>query len=411
MSKKRQLLIRLITLGDQVCFSVANFVLSITLARFFSETDVAAFVIGMSIALTIQGIQRNCYVVQNAVLAPEILRRRAARVMGQQAIAWGILVGFELLVLLALYLGGVDTYFLHIGVATLACTLMCTQLEFDRIMFVKHDKYWHAAATSVGFFLMVSVLFYISYSTGGLSFAAVMGLVSLYMVAKMLFLFFCTTWPDFFWGWRLLVRDFRKYFKASVVGVVGYAGYNHVPVFILGSFAAPIQTAAFGVMRGLMQPLQIIVKSLDIIDKNVFQRLSKEAGGMRRVFLRQLTLYSAVSVGVVVCALGFGGDIIRLAYGEKYVEFTHILVGWAMIFSMLAITLPLETVIVKLGALNKYNYLRIISGVVGAVLSFVLLEPYGAMGAVMASFAGWLVSVVAAFWLVRPVLRKGGEHG
>lgn len=411
MGNKKNILIRLITLGDQVFFSVANFVLTVILARFYGEQEVAAFVFGMSIALTIQGIQRNCYVVQNAVLAPEIFRNRASRVMGQQMIACYFLVGLEAMVVFGLSVGGVDQYYLNIGIATIACTLMCAQLEFDRVMFVKHDKYWHSAGVSVGFFLMVCVLFYVCQYHAPVSFKFLMAAVFLYMNLKMFLLVISVALPDMFWGWRLLVRDFRTYFRASLVGVIGYAGYMHVPVFVLGALAEPIQTAVFGMMRGLMQPLQIIVKSLDIVDKNIFQKLSRQDGGMRRVFLRQLALYGVVSLGVVVCALVLGESIIHVAYGEKYVEFSNILIGWAMIFSLLAISLPLETVIVKLGLLNQYNYMRIISGGIGAALSFILWEPYGAMGAVMACFTGWLVSVLAAFWLIAPVLRKQVSHG
>ncbi len=427
MSKKKDIIVRVIALADQLCFSVANFILSIILARFYSEVELAAFIFGLSVALTIQGIQRNCYVVQNAVLAPEILRRRADKVIGQQAVAWLILVTIEILAAVLIFNFVDDVFYHYVAISTIVCTIMNTQLEFDRIIFVKHNKYIHAALTSIGFLALTAGLLLafagtidfielkqseeVIKSNFNLSFYGFMGLIGGFMVLKMLFMFSCSRLPNLYWGFRLLVRDFKRYFMGSVFGVAGYAGHNHVPVFVLGAYAAPIHAAVYGAMRGLMQPLQIIVRSLDIIDKNLFQAKVKNAGGMRSVLIRQLLIYSAMSAMVVVGTLLFGKWIVNLAYGEKYAAYSHILVGWALIFSMLAITFPLETVIVKLNKLNLYNYCRIAAGVVGTVLSFALWEEYGAMGGVAASLAGWVVSIICAFWIVMPVLKKGGAHG
>lgn len=404
MGKKKQLIIRLITLGDQVCFSVANFFLSIILARFFSESELAAYVIGVSIALTIQGVQRNCYVVQNAVLAPEILRRRASIVLGEQLCAWLLLVFVEVVITVGVFAYTDDVYYRYIAISTIVSTLVFTQLEFDRIIFIKHDKYIHAAIASVGFFIFTAVMFF-AVPSMGISFYALMGMIGAYMVLKMLWLFVSTAWPNMFWGWRLLRRDFKRYFKGAVVGVIGYAGHNHVPVLVLGWYAAPIHAAVFGAMRGLMQPLQIVARSLDIIDKNLFQARVKNAGGMRSVLLRQMAAYGGLALIVFIGAMLFGEFFIHLAYGEKYASYSDILIGWVFIFAMLSITFPLETVIVKLDKLNTYNYWRILAGVVGTILSFALWEDYGAMGAVIASLGGWVISVLCALWIVRPVLK------
>ncbi len=404
MSKKKQIFIRLVTLGDQLCFSVANFLLSIILARFYSEVELAAYVIGLSIALTIQGVQRNCYVVQNAVLAPEILRRRTSKVLGEQSIVWLFLVSVEVLIGALLFAFSDNEYYHFVAVATIISTLIYTQLEFDRIIFVKHDRFMHAAAMSVGFLLFIGLFFFLV-PAYGVSFYAFMGAIAVYMVMKMLWLFVTTVWPDFFWGMRLLRRDFKKYFKSAVMGVLGYSGHNHVPVFVLGWFAVPIHAAVFGAMRGLMQPLQIVIRSLDIIDKNYFQARVKSSGGMRSVLIRQMAIYGGVSMCVVIGALLFGELVIHIAYGEKYAGYSYILTGWAVIFTMLAITLPLETVIVKLDKLNVYNNLRIISGVVGVILSFALWREYGAMGGVIACLGGWVCTIIFALYLVKDVFR------
>lgn len=401
--RKRQIFIRMIALADQICFSAANFVLTIMLARHYSEIEFAGYGIGLSIALTVQGIQRNCYVVQNAVLAPEIVRRRASKVLGEQCVAWIILVAIEALLTLLVFISTDDPFYRAIAVSTIICTLISTQLEFDRILFIKHDAYVKPFIASVAFLVLNGVMFFaVPYYE--LPYFFTMAVVGGYTLAKMGWLFTTVGMPDLFWGWRLAVRDFKKHFMSSFIGILGYSGHNHVPVFALGHFSTPLQTAVFVAMRGLMQPLQIIVRSFDMIDKNFFQAKIKGAGGMRSVLLRQLAVYGFFSGLVTLGALLFGETIISLAYGEKYAGYSSILVGWCFIFTMLAITFPLETVIVRLNKLKAYNYYRISAGIVGTVLSYPLCTSMGAQGAVWASLAGWVVSILCAFYLVWPVL-------
>ncbi len=409
MTKPSKISIRAISLSDQIFFSAANFLLTIMLARFYSEVEFAAYGIGLSIALTLQGIQRNCYILQNSVLLPEILKGRISRVLGQQTIAWVFLAVLEGVVLAALVLFEANGFYVAIAISTIICSLIYAQLEFDRIAFIKHEKYWNPFIASLAFLALNAFLFW-AVPTYGVSFQFTMLALGLYTLAKYIWLVSTLGLPDLFWGWRLIKRDFKKYFVSSVFGITGYAGHNHVPLFILGAVAAPIHAAAFVAMRGLMQPLQIIVRSMDIIDKNYFQMESAgTTKGMRSVMLRQIGLYGVLALGVMIAVLIFGEFIIGLAYGEKYAAFSIILTGWALIFSMLAISQPLETVIVKLGEINRYNTYRISAGILGTVLAFLLCPSLGAIGAVIACFGGWLISIACALWIVRPVLFPGSK--
>jgi len=107
-----------------------------------------------------------------------------------------------------------------------------------------------------------------------------------------------------------------------------------------------------------------------------------------------------MTIGMAV----LGEPIVRLVYGEKYAAYSHLLVGWGMIFMMLSMTSPIETVIVKLGKINQYNLMRIPAGIIGVILSYLLCADMGAWGAIIACLAGWITSVSLALWLMRHVI-------
>lgn len=404
MVKRSKLLIRGIALGDQILFSAANFIFTIILAKFYSEIELAAYGIGLSVAMTLQGIQRTSYMVQNSLLAPAVLRRRATKVMGQQVWVWLALFAAELIVLGGCQLiWGHGEYFQAIAFSTIVLTLIYIQLDFDRILMIKHERFVDPLVTSALFLCLNGALFY-AIPRYGISFETMLALVGGYAFLKSLWLVAAIGKPNLYWGWRLMARDLRRYLGASLIGVAGYAGFSNFPVFVLGSVAAPIQSAAFAAMRSLMQPLLVVIRSLDIIDKNFFQAKGGSKASLRAAFLRLLMLYGGGALVMLAGIALLGEPVVRLVYGEKYAAYSHLLMGWGVIFLLLTISNPLETVIVKTGRLNRYNLYRIPAGIAGVCLALLLCNTYGAWGAVWATIGGWIVSVSAGFWLIRDVL-------
>jgi O-antigen/teichoic acid export membrane protein len=207
--------------------------------------------------------------------------------------------------------------------------------------------------------------------------------------------------PSLFWGWRLLKRDTKRYLLPSLIGVAGYAGYSNMPIFILGSVAAPLQSAVFAAMRSLVQPLLVIIRSLDVVDKNFFSSSGMTRQQMKKSFWKLFMAYGALALGMIA-VLGLAATpLVHMVYGEKYAPYAQLLIGWGMIFLMMALTSPIETIVVKTGRINTYNLYRIPAGIAGMVLAVALCPQYGAWGAVWACFAGWVVSVVGALYLIR----------
>ncbi len=398
--------IRVMSLLDQIFFSAANFILTLTLAKYYSSYEVAGYGIGLSIALIIESTQRNTYIVQNSLLSPSIFRRRTSKVMGQHLIIWGIIISLELIIFALLSLFYSSPNIMVIFYSTLVCSLIYAQLTFDRICLLKHKRYKDPLIISAAFFLLCLTMFFVV-PYWHIDYSVVMLLVGSYAIIKIIRLVMLLGTPDLFWGWRLVKRDFRKYFFGSILGVIGSSGFSHVPLFILGAVAAPIHAAAFVALRGLTQPLTMVIKSLDVIDKNLS---TAKAGGskqvLRQIFWRQFSIYGGLALLAILGTVIAGEFILELVYGDKYVEFSSILLGWILVFSVMTITFPIETIIVKQGKLVQYNIWRLFSGGISVALAFYLCSylSWGANGAIIACLVGWVISVIFALYLIRDAI-------
>lgn len=402
--KNKKTLIRLASLGDQILFSAANFMLTIILARFYTPLELAAYGVAITIALMISGIQQNSYVIQNAVLLPEIFKRRIRKIFGQQLIVWGIIFAAEIIVLFLYYVLFDSSPFVDaIAFATITCTLLYTQIGFDRILMIKHERFIDPLASSFIFCAFISGLFFVI-PKYHISFDVMMSFIAIFIAIKNIWMFLIIGKPDFFWGWRLVKRDVKRNLASSLVGMAGSSGFVNFPVFILALLSTQLQTAVFGAMRSLMQPVMVVLRSLDVVDKNYFQHKGNSFHGIQKSLLRLLLIYGGLCFISIILMGCFSTQIVHFIYGEKYVANSHLLIGWGFIMLFIGISGPIETVLIKLDRFRSYNYCRIPAGIIGLVLAFILSEPWGAWGTVIASISGWIFSVAAGIWLIRDVL-------
>lgn len=395
---KHPLIVRLITLGDQSMFALGNFLLTMLLTRYFEDVELAAFGVGLSIALLFQGVQRNSYIIQNSVLQNHIFRGRGKKILGEHLIAiQPLLAVMTLLSLGAMWSGGQDLFTLTI-ITTTVCFAIYANLEFERFVFVKYEQYIMPFITSFVFMVMNGAFLWFH---GALSFYTLMGLLWLYACCKTLFLIAIVGMPDFKGGMVLLRSDVRRNSVSSLLGVVGASGYTHAPVLALGFLSTPTQTAALVAMRGLLQPTQIIMRSLDVIDKNLFRsKAAKAKRGMIGAMYQQIGLYFGVSAVLSLVICFYGKELIMLLYHGNHIEFINVLYGFGIISIFYAVIFPIESAIIVGKSLNDYNKMRFWVGIGVTILSLVLCFLYGAMGAVVTYIIGWVILIALSFKLV-----------
>lgn len=404
MLMNNRLAVRMISLGDQVLFAGGNFLITILLTRFYKPAELAAYGMAMSIAFILQGIQRNSYIIQNAVLPVKILKGRARKILAEQMIAIVPLLVALAAVSFIVTLLLPETLLALTLVASTACFSIFAQLEFERVILMKYKLYLVPVTTSLLYALLIGGLLLVH---AHLTFNEAMIAILVFACLKSLIMLAVIGRPDFPGGWRLLRSDLRRNSMASMLGVVGYSGYVHAPVILLGMLSTPVQAAAYVAMRGLMQPLQIVIRSMDIIDKNFFrERSSNSAEGIRKLMYSQIALYGATGLVLSTLICVFGTQLIHLFYGGKYIEFKSMLYLWGILTVFFAMLQPIESAIIVRKLLNKYNFIRLWVGIGTCVVIVFTVKPFGATGAILVSTVASVAAVVAGFVLIRRTLNQ-----
>lgn len=399
----KPLVVRMITLGDQVMFAAGNFMLTILLARYYSEKELAAYGMALSVALILQGVQRNTYVVQNSLLDFKIIKSRGRKILAEQLIA---LVPILVVLMIAAFIAASvnsDSLISLTFAACVACYAIYTQLEFERIILMKYKKFLIPGLTAFAYFLLTGALLFFN---AGLTFYQLTAVLTVFAVLKALVLFHVVGMPDLKGGWKLLRSDARRNFGPAFFGVMGHSGFTHAPVLLLGFLSTPMQAAGFVAMRGLMQILQILIRSMDIFDKNFFRnRVSNSNEGIRKVMNSQMLIYGVVSMAFCGMVCVFSQEIIHVFYAGKYQEFTTTLYAWAGIVVFFSILQPLESVMIVKKIFNRYNMIRLWIGLLACLVLALTVKPFGALGAAIICLAAGVGAFTVGYILAIRKLR------
>lgn len=400
-SRRQFALTRIATIGDQVIVSLTNFAFLLAIGRAFTAEEFASFGMGLSIGLMLQSLQRHAVTIPLMLKSDAIMRRRIRAVLGEQFIivTAALLIGANALALFILF--DASRFVQLVTAASVVCLIVYLQLEFARAFFVKSGKPWLLLA-SAGWYACVS---------GALAYGALFGhlryeSVLLFLAGCMLLhagaVIFSRQRPSLRNGWRLFRIDLRRYGGWSAAAILTYSGYNHVPLLILGALAAPIHAAAFVATRSLLQPLQILLRGLDVADKSSFAAATRDPKSRGALLFtgKLMGLYALVGIAFGAACASFAEPLIALAYGAKFSGFGATLIAWAPAYIFLAMTMPMESLVYARGAFRDYFAVRGLASLVAIAACIPLIAQHQDFGAVAACAAGWLIAAGGTFILL-----------
>jgi O-antigen/teichoic acid export membrane protein len=400
---------RSLLLLDQVFFSATNFILTITLARAYSDEAFAAFGVGLSIALVAATVQKLIYIFRFSLMTPRTAGRYSPGVIAEHLL---VLIGLAVPLAggaVAAVALGVQGFPRYLALSVLVCGLIYCQVEFDRALQIKRGSAVGAFLLSFLYFLAVLLLAGLTYAVA-LPFELFMAGLAIFSVTKGAWIAASGARPRWRWGWRFLKQDLRQHGVSGGLITAAHAGFTHVPVMVLAGVSSAAQVATFIAMRSLTQPLSLILRSFDAADKNRLRTASGgTVAGARRVFWLTFLAYGGVPLlGLALISLG-PEVLIRLAYGGKYMDSGHLLLAWCLFFTLLGVTNPQWSIVRLFDKDRVFTRWYLASAVLGTALAALLSPHLGADGAMIASLAGVTLLVLGGLATIRDVAFGIGD--
>lgn len=405
VSMRSHLATRIFLFADNLLFSVANFVLTISLARLYAESAFAALGVALALVLAVQAMQKSLYIVRVSLMPAHTAKRRRGAIIAEHLIVVAAAVLFVCLIVMIGIMAGASEQFRLIGLATVVCYLIYFQADFDRAILLKLGSALRPALLSLSYLIAVTVLAVLA-RLRGLSFQGFMIGLVLFAIGKgTVVVALLGARPRWRAGRRLLAADWRRYGMPSVIGAASYAGYTHVPVMLLEALGGPLQVGVFVAMRTLMQPLTVVIRSLDAGDKNRFQdRSGGTLIGVRHVFWRTIAMYAAIGLLALLVLSVAPEQLIRIVYKGKYGGHADLLIGWCLFAIFLTLSMPIQSVVYLLHRQRRAMWWGMISSVTGLCLALFTCGPLGARGAMLSTLCGAALGVITGIWVIRDVV-------
>ena len=392
---------RIVPIADQVLFAVSNFLLAVVLARYYPSNVVAAYGIGLSVGLILQALQRHTLIIPLAVGKKIKNPAIARRWLGIHFIAIGCMLSFTAVLLAFVTQFLMNSYVDMIAISILAIITIYMQNEFSRVFLI--------AIGRTGFLLFPALLqllvvgfIAIAPPEGPYAYFVILSALIATALLNAALLIFLSGVPDWVLGDRHLRRLIKRYSGWGTVGVIAAAGYNHVPLVILGVLSEPIYAAAFLTTRNLLQPSQILMRGLDIVDKRKVGDIRARGYQAMVGHTKRLCLLYTLVAGVFGLMVSLGGnDLLELIYGSRYAEFGFVLALWAGIYICMAALFPLESLAYAADRIRTYYLVRTVAGVAASVAAFPLIAGFDTAGAVGACLLGWLIMISGTYLMLR----------
>ena len=186
---------------DQSIFSIANFTLTIVLARRYPAAQFGAYGVGLSAALTFQFIQRNLYIVSLSLMSERVALRSLPGIIAKHLLVTGGTIAILGLATAAVVIAGAKGGTIDVVVATLSCAVIYFQTDFDRALLVKRAAYGGAVLLSVVYLAIVLALSALV-QTNQIGFDFFMGVLACSCLAKGGWLLLLRIEPRWRWGLR-----------------------------------------------------------------------------------------------------------------------------------------------------------------------------------------------------------------
>jgi O-antigen/teichoic acid export membrane protein len=301
----------------------------------------------------------------------------------------------------------VAAYGQQIIIASGVSLVLFAELEFTRAIFVKLDRPLSLLVSSC-FYAALSGILGLAAMAQALNFPTLVALLATAMILHALCVTVLVGEVSLSRGSAILGANLRRYGGWSLVATGTFGGYNHIPLFLLGSLLPPVHAAIFVATRGLMQPLQILLRGLDLADKAAFaeRAFAPYSRAALLTALKLSGLYAIAGSVFTIMVAVFAEPLLQLTYGPKFAGAGPVLMAWAPVFVLLGCSLPLESLVYSRRNFIGYYCARAIGSVLAIGLTAPLVFRFAEEGAILACAAGGFVAVSGVIVLLYKDTRR-----
>lgn len=193
-------------------------------------------------------------------------------------------------------------------------------------------------------------------------------------------------------------------------GMASFAQYVHtvvsgLPLLIVSFHATKTEVGLFGFAIMLApQWVGLFSAQIGVVLQPIFGRLRSEPSRQVRGFLRVLTLMAALTVPMSLLQAALAEPLIRLLFGEKWIQAVPLFVALSIGQTALFLLAPALALLKAQGRFGRFLVWQVAHVAVSFVVLSVVVRSYGAVGVAWADAAIWFVSIpMALLFAVRRV--------
>lgn len=401
---------RALALGEATVAAACNFAVSIVAARRFDAASFAGYVTALSAVFVAIAFLRVVFVTPSTIRADSWYMRRMPALVAIHFMAIALLAGATTLVLAALALLLKTPLWTASAIAAPGVSLWFMGTEFERGMMIKLRRRRKLSVivafqvAALGLLLSATLLHLVPFPV----FITCLGLIG---VTRSLIGFSGVARPSWRQGLRQLRLGLRRLGPSGMAYLGGSIACSHAPVFALSLLSSPIAAGAFGAMRSLYQPMQIIFRSRDIVNQT---RFHSERANSAHSLAHQLKLAlwrtAWLSLLLAIALAAAGPWLVHLAYGGRFDAHLPTYWLWGIIMILINLAAISDAYISHSSQHNRYAAVQITAGVTTIGLSLVLVGWLADEGAALAAIAGWSIIIAGGFIVVRRSSLDAGDN-
>lgn len=398
---------RSFALLEAVSAAVANFAISIVIARTYDAAIFSGYLTALSAAFIAIAFLRVSFTMPCAVKPDSWYARKLPALVAVHVIA--IAVATVLATLVLLILSRMLDSQLWTAAATFApgACLWFLGYEFERSLLVKRGK--HARLVVIGMCqTLLALLALLLLHELHLHYTVLVAAMALLGIGRTLAAISVAERPDWKAGSKQIMRGLRRLGPGASAILLGSVACSHAPVFALSIYGTAEQAAAFGAMRTLFQPVQIFFRSRDVIvqarfhsDRNSDGRSLSEQ--YRASLIRTASLSVLLSLVLVVA----GSWLVHNVYAGRFDSHMTTFWLWAIIMLLINLASITDAFVSYAMQQNRYSVAQICAGVSVIIISPLLVIRMGDTGAAISAITGWLIIVAGGALLIS--LHKSRE--